>query len=176
MRANIPNGKGEHAAELLDTPFPVLLIEVEDNFGVGRGMKLMTALLHLRTELSSVVGFAVVRDPEIAVGAGHRLTATLAEVDDGKTRVDKQARSQALHSLAIGPAMRHGHRHALGRRAQRLSRTRRHDSGNSAHAIYLPPVASCQRAMPRACLGRGTGCGIWASFGKRYRTPINSHR
>jgi hypothetical protein len=41
---------------------------------------------------------------------------------------------------------------------------------------YLRPVASCQRAIPRACFGTGIGCGMSASLGKRYSTPINSHK
>src|SRR6267378_2874291 len=137
--ANLVDGKSEHAADLGDTLFSILLVKMENYFGVGRGVKQMTALFELRAELGGVVGFAIICDPEIAVGAGHRLAAALAEVNDGQTRVDKQARPEKLHSLAIGAAVAHGHRHALSRRAQRLSRTCRRDPGDAAHEAYLLP-------------------------------------
>jgi len=78
LRLDIPDGKGEHAAEFLDAAFSIFLVEVQDDFGVSCGMKLMSALFQFRAKLGGVIALAVVGDPEIAVGAGHRLAATIA--------------------------------------------------------------------------------------------------
>src|ERR1700691_5294474 len=40
----------------------------------------------------------------------------------------------------------------------------------------LPVGASRQRGTSRRCLGIGTACGICARTGRRYRTPMSSHK
>src|ERR1019366_4388163 len=121
---------------------------IQNDFGVRRGAKLMAAALEFRPQFARVVAFAVIGDPELAVGAGHWHAPAIAQIDDGKTRIDEQARSQILHALAVRAAMLHGGSHKVGGRAQRLRRALRRDASNSTHEIDQASSGRCECSGP----------------------------
>ena len=136
----------------------------------------MAATFEFGAQFCGVIAFAVVGDPDLAVRAGHRHTAAIAQIDDGEARVNQKARCEFLDALAVGTAVFHGSGHAFRGRAQGIVSLCRRNPCNAAHAVYFPISASRQRGTPRRCLGMGTGCGICASVGRRYNTPVKSHK
>src|SRR5215831_17908915 len=63
LRAFVPDGEGEHAAEMRDAIRAVLLVGVNDGFGVAAGLVMMTPGLERRTDIGVIKNFAVVNDP-----------------------------------------------------------------------------------------------------------------
>jgi hypothetical protein len=85
--ARIPQGKGVHAAQLLQHGRALGLVEVQQHLGVGAGAEDVALRLQLAAQLAVVVDLAVEGDDELAVGTHHGLCAALAEVDDGQAAV-----------------------------------------------------------------------------------------
>ena len=82
----VPDGEREHAAEPGNAVGAILLVSVEDRFGVAASLVAMTGLFELWPDLSVIEDLAVVDDPEVAVFVGHRLMAA-GEIDDAQPAV-----------------------------------------------------------------------------------------
>jgi hypothetical protein len=63
----VPDGEGEHAAQLFDAIAAQLFVQVHDHFGVSLGLKLVTVLEQLFTQLGKIVYLTVKDDPNAAV-------------------------------------------------------------------------------------------------------------
>jgi hypothetical protein len=86
--ARIPNSEGKHTAEFFDETLAIFLIEMKDNLRVRRGSKEMAAPYEFGAQFGGIIGFPIVGDPDLAVGAGHRHTPAIAQIDNGKARVN----------------------------------------------------------------------------------------
>ena len=86
LTACVPDGKGEVAVERLDAIGPPLLVEVDDDLGVGRRLEDVAAGDQLGAQLDVVEDLAVEGDPDGAVLVAHRLLAAV-EIDDAEARV-----------------------------------------------------------------------------------------
>src|SRR5437868_3755642 len=82
----IVDSKREHALEPLDAGRPVLLVGMDDDFGIGGGSETMTAALKMRLDRPVIVNFAVEHDPAGAVLVRHRLRPVGA-IDDRQATV-----------------------------------------------------------------------------------------
>ena len=71
----VPQRHGEHAPQPLDTLDAVLLVRVDDDFGVGLRRKPMPAAFEVLAQLEEVVDLAVVDDADAAVLVVDRLVA-----------------------------------------------------------------------------------------------------
>src|SRR5579863_4330608 len=65
--AQIANGEGKHSVQPLYAVRPFLLVETEQDLGVGAGSKCDAFTFELAAKVGKVVDFAVVCDPERAV-------------------------------------------------------------------------------------------------------------
>ena len=105
----IPQGKGVHAAQVLQHGRAFGLVQVQQDFGVGFGAEDVALRFELAAQFAVVVDLAVEGDDELAVGAVHRLRAALGEVDDGQAAV-AQGDSSVIgepFALAVGAAGGH---------------------------------------------------------------------
>src|SRR5690349_11173510 len=84
LRLLIPNGKGEHATEALDTRGSVLLKCMNDGFGIATRPVLVACPLKIGAYIGVVKNFAVIDNPDVAVLVLHRLV-TAGYIDDAKT-------------------------------------------------------------------------------------------
>jgi hypothetical protein len=66
---------------MIDASRSVLLVEMDDRFGVARCAETMSLLLELPAQLAIVIDLAVVADPDGAVFVRQRLAAA-GQVDD----------------------------------------------------------------------------------------------
>ena len=94
----------EHAVEALDAGVAVLLVGVDDGFGVGLGAERWPRASQVAAQLAVVVDLAVEDDPDRAVLVGHRLLAAGA-VDDGQAPVAERHPRRVKVAAAVGAAM-----------------------------------------------------------------------
>src|SRR5207249_897355 len=73
--AAVVDGKREHPFQPVHTRGAILLVRVQNRFGVGFGAELMTARQELGPKAPMVVDFAVEYNPQRLVFVGHRLCA-----------------------------------------------------------------------------------------------------
>jgi len=81
----IPDSEGKHAAQVLDAIAPILLVQMDNGFGVGGGAIAVPTPLQVSPQVQVVVDFAIVGDPDCAILVAHRLVAGGGEVNDGQT-------------------------------------------------------------------------------------------
>ena len=77
----VPDGQGEHAVEMLEEVRPLVLVEVDDHFGVAVRAEAMAGAFQPPAQLAEVVDFAVEDDPDRAVFVRQRLLPA-GQVDD----------------------------------------------------------------------------------------------
>src|SRR5262245_18719111 len=82
----VPDSKGKHPSQIVNTISAVLLIEMEDCFSVAMCLIDVTPGLELRAKISVVVDFAVEYDVQRAILIGHGLMAG-RHVDNTQTAV-----------------------------------------------------------------------------------------
>ena len=102
--ARIPEGEGEHAAQLLHAVGLVLLVEVDDRLRVRRGVEGMPTRLELAAELPEVVDLAVEDDPHRAVLVPDGLAPGL-EVDDPQAPHPQAHPRTQMKAVVVGAAM-----------------------------------------------------------------------
>ena len=154
LRLRVPQGKGEHAAQLLQALDAPARIGREQDFGVaGRAVVPMRRQCPLQFEV--VVDFAVVGDDR-ARRIGHRLLPGVGQIDDGEAamRQSDLARRRRPDALAIGAAMGNQLGHDFEPALQPLdpgARTcRKYRRCRTSSAVTFPG-AGCRAAlrMPR---------------------------
>ncbi len=72
---SIPNGEGEHTAQMRDTVIPVLLISMNDRLCVTISAKRMPPLLKFSPQLAVVIDFAVKDNQDALIFVKNRLVA-----------------------------------------------------------------------------------------------------
>src|SRR5260370_9772344 len=100
----VPDGEGEHPAQVLDTLIPVLFVGVNDGLGVTIRTKVMTTLLKLFLQFTIVIDFPIQDDENALIFVKNRLM-TASQVDD---REAAHAQGYAIinpHSLVVWPTV-----------------------------------------------------------------------
>src|SRR5262249_31732358 len=108
----VPEGEGEHAAQMLDTAGAVLLVGVDDRLGVALAVKAVAEALQAGSQLREVVDFSVERYPDGAVLVGHRLAAAY-QVDDAEATLPQGGRTVDGEAFPVRPAVDQPLAHAL---------------------------------------------------------------
>src|SRR4029078_6445792 len=80
----IPNSECKHSAKIFWTIGTVLIIGMNDRFGIAVGVEGVAQLREFFAKLKVVVNLAVENDPGTAIVIVYRLLATF-QVDDGET-------------------------------------------------------------------------------------------
>src|SRR5262249_39797325 len=129
----VPDREREDAVEVIDNRIAELLVEVQDDLGVGVAAEAMRLVLEKAAELAVVVDLAVEDDDSRAVLVGNWLVPA-AEVDDRQPAAPEPDLRFEVDPLVVGATMCHHARH----RAERLAIDRRrafnaNDSANPAH-------------------------------------------
>ena len=83
-RAQIADGKGEHALEPVNAICAFLFVEVDHDFRIGIGSEAMAFALQFAAKFGEIVNFAVVGDPDCAVFVAHRHVTIGREIENGK--------------------------------------------------------------------------------------------
>jgi hypothetical protein len=110
LPVGVPDGEREHAAEPVDHLLPVVLVQVDEGFGVAARAKPVAPALQLRAERVVVVDLAVEDDHDRAVLVGDRLVPA-GHVDDAEpAHADRDARADVA-PFVVGPAMKDGAAH-----------------------------------------------------------------
>ena len=124
---------GELAAQLLEDAFAVLLVEVDDDLGVGVGAEHVALGLQLRLALGIVEQLAVEDDGDALILVEDRLLA-VAEADDGKAAVGEAEAGAQQESVVVRAAMPERLRHRVQRGGIRLALAGEvDDSSDAAH-------------------------------------------
>ena len=106
LRRPVPDREGEHAVELVEQASPSLLVEAEDDLGVGLGAgSVWPRASSSRAQLEEVVDLAVEGDGELAVLGEHRLAPAPGEVEDGQPLVGEPQRALVEEALVVRPAV-----------------------------------------------------------------------
>ena len=85
--ALVPDGEGEHAAHALHAFHAILLIKMDDHFGIRVRPETVSARLQLGAEFGKIVGLAIVGNPNCAVLIAEWLPPGRRKVDDGESSV-----------------------------------------------------------------------------------------
>src|SRR5690606_4961552 len=80
----VPDGKGEHAAQVPDDVIPILLVAVDDGLGVAARGEAVALRFQVRAKLMVVVDLAIEDDVDRPVLVGDRLLAP-GNVDDAES-------------------------------------------------------------------------------------------
>jgi hypothetical protein len=130
----VPDGEGEHAAQLLDGARAVFFIKMEDGLGVAVGSVRVAARFEPGAVVRVVVNLPVEDDVERAVLVLHRLVAA-RHVNDAQASVSEPRAAVNEQAHVVRPAVREhvAHPFELGD-AQALARPlRQSDSVNPTH-------------------------------------------
>jgi hypothetical protein len=101
----IPNRERKHPAEVTHALSPVLLIEMDYNFGVRGGLEAVTRSLESLPELRKIVDLAVENDPNGLVFVGKRLPSSI-DVDNAEAPVPESDSGVKIVSFVVRAPMR----------------------------------------------------------------------
>mgnify|MGYP001028062261 CR=1 FL=1 len=99
LSATIEEPEGVHPLEVLEHRIAVFLVEMQQNFGVGRRAKAMAPLLEFGAQFLEVVDLTVEDDRERIVVAAHWLMTGSTQIEDREARV---AEGEAVAPRAVG--------------------------------------------------------------------------
>ena len=103
---HVPDREREHAAQMVDAPRAVVLVEVDDRFGVAVGAERVAGAHELLVQLLVVVNLAVEHDADRAVLVEDRLLAAF-EVDDAEPAHAERDAVVDVDALFVGTAVHH---------------------------------------------------------------------
>src|ERR1700722_10017258 len=101
LAASVPDGEGEHAAQVLNAVVAVFFVKMDDGFGVATGAVNMSARFELRAQVGVVVDFAVEDDPDGSVFVTQRLLAG-GEIDNAQATHTQRGRTVDADAFIIG--------------------------------------------------------------------------
>ena len=108
----VPDGKGEHAVQVVDAGIAMLLVEVQDDLRVGTGPEAVSGLLEAGAVLFVIVDLTVVGDPDRPVLIGHWL-GTAIKIDDAEAPVGQSHLVGEVKTFSIRAPVAHGVGHPL---------------------------------------------------------------
>ena len=138
FRFAIPDSEREHAAKVLDAVLAILLVEMNDGFGVALGAIVMAARDQALAQNAVVVDLAVENDPKCAVFVAERLVAG-RKIDDAEAAHAQTYPLVDEHPVIVRTPVGHDVAHAAhqGRVGPGVS-TELKDSCNAAHDVSSP--------------------------------------
>src|SRR5260370_39441271 len=71
--AGVPDGETKHATQMIDTTGAVLLVSMDNRFGVGMSLESMAARFEFALQITIVVNLSVEDNRDRTVAAGHGL-------------------------------------------------------------------------------------------------------
>src|SRR5258708_11427298 len=83
----VPDGKGEHAAEVVQASCAPFTVSLEDYLGVRVAVEADAMGFQFRANFSKIVDLTVVDDPVPSITVLHRLVAGEREIEDGETPI-----------------------------------------------------------------------------------------
>ena len=133
----VPDGDRELAVEAGQAVRAVLLVRVQDDFGVARGREPVSPALQLQSQLRVIEDLTVEHDPQGPIFVGDGLLAG-AQVDDAQARIPEADVIVEVDPELVGPAVadRPEHR-AEGGFLRRPSPAEVADSDDAAHLARL---------------------------------------
>ena len=142
-RAQIADGKCEHAIQPIQALHTVLFVKMNHCFRVGMRAKTVPLALEVAAQIGEVVNFAVVGNPDRAVFVAHRHVAVGRKIENGQPPA-AQPNVPAIRETAlpepgiVGAAVRLHLRHAG--EGLRVAPVR--DSADAAHRLRLSRSAT----------------------------------
>ena len=150
----VPQREREHSLQLLDTALTLLLVGMQDRFGVASSPIPVPARLEAGTQRGVVVYLTVVNDPYRLVFVRHRLVAT-SDVDDRESSMAETDGPVDEQALAVGSAVAKRIPHALQTRlVHHVSRIPLHDADDPAHRRLTSLRSSAATVDGRTALER----------------------
>jgi hypothetical protein len=73
----IPDGEAEHTSQELYTAYPMVFVQVDDDFDIRIGLKPMAGGLQVSAQFLVVIDFSVAHNRDRAIFIGNRLIAGL---------------------------------------------------------------------------------------------------
>lgn len=159
LAAAVPEGEGEHALQPLQAVQSILLIGVENGFGVGRGAEAVAFAAQLATQLAVVVDFAIEGDDELAVFAFHRLVAGRRRIEDAQAAMSEADFAVRIDPAVIGPAIGHDRAHLLHQGAA-ANPYRARNTTHGSRSLGSFPVQSPSREVSRSIPRRTRRCAV----------------
>ncbi len=128
---HVPQHEREHAAQAMEQPVAVALVQRDDDLAVAVRQKCVAVALELAAQLAVVVDLPVADQEDRAVGVVQRLLAA-REIDDRQAAVAERRELVVIDPFAVRAAMRERVQHAAHRAVAR--RIRIDDTCDAAHA------------------------------------------
>src|SRR5262249_36218891 len=129
----VPQGEGKHAAQFLDQPLALVLVEVNEHLGVTLSAEDVSPGFQALSQLLKVVDLSVEHHLDRAVLVPQRL-GPAAQVDDRQAAVDKPQAWLVQVALRVGTAVGDGLTHRLentsGNRSGRICVENARDSAH----------------------------------------------
>ena len=104
FRVAIPDGKGEHAAQMLHTVRAVLFVKVNDGLGIAVRAVAVAARDELLAQGEMVVNLAIEHDPERAIFIRNRLMSA-RNIDNAEPSHADAQMAVRIKAFVVGPAM-----------------------------------------------------------------------
>src|SRR5581483_3743874 len=104
LPVHVPQGEGEHAAKEFDTAVAVLLIGMDNDFGITLCDKLMITLPKPGTQFLEIVDFAIKRDPDRPILVRHGLMPA-GVVYDTESTLTQSYRTMSIITFRIRSTM-----------------------------------------------------------------------
>lgn len=124
-------------AQALDS---LVLVEVDDDLDIGRGVEGMARGLELRSELRTVVDLSIADDHDGSVLVGNGLIPGL-EIDDAEAPYSQADTRRPIEPAAVRPAMAQDRRHPLEQGpVDRPTRISQRYATNATHSVSARPV------------------------------------
>ena len=134
--ARVPDGEGEHPAQVLEHALAALLVEVDEDLGVAAGGEAVAGALEIVPQRRVVEDLAVLHDVHGAVLGRDRLAAA-GEVDDRQPPRGEGHRPGDGRRRVIGAAVDERRAHRLQRRRVDGAAVEGGETADPAHALSL---------------------------------------
>jgi hypothetical protein len=108
----VPKGNGELSVEVVDEILSVLLIEMNDNLGVGMGIEAVSLPLQFGAQFQIVENFTIEDDLDAFVFVVYRLIAS-CQIDNAESGMGQAYRTLAIVSVAVRATVMNRMYHAL---------------------------------------------------------------
>ena len=131
---DVPDGEGEHAPQVIDAAWAVVLVQMNDGLGVALGAEPMAVSHQLAMQFLVVVDLAVEDDPHGPVFVEHRLLSAF-EIDDAEAPHAERDTVLDVNALLVGAAMHHHSTHRTDLVLEDGLVVPADDSSDAAHKI-----------------------------------------
>jgi len=136
----VPDGEGEHAAQIANSIVTVFFVQVDDGFGIGVGAVAVAARLQAWAQRGVIVDFAVEDDPNCAVFVAERLVPA-GDVNNTETPHADRGWPIAVNAFIVWAAVGHGGAHLPHHgRIGAYVPTKLHQTSDATHTSVCLPL------------------------------------